>query len=53
MVVVGGVTVVFGMRHPAIVDPRPLGRTRGWLGVAALIIFLLSFTLAPIRTAGL
>jgi membrane-associated protease RseP (regulator of RpoE activity) len=43
----------FGMRHPAIYDPSPPGRTRSWLGVAALIIFLLSFTLAPIRTAGL
>jgi membrane-associated protease RseP (regulator of RpoE activity) len=42
-----------GMRHPTIVDPSPLGRTRNWLGVAALIIFILSFTLAPIRTAGL
>jgi membrane-associated protease RseP (regulator of RpoE activity) len=43
----------FGMRHPAIYDLTPLGRTRSWLGFAALIIFLLSFTLAPIRTSGL
>ncbi len=42
----------FGMRHPAIFDPNPVGRTRNWLGVAALIVFLLSFTLAPVRTAG-
>ncbi len=41
-----------GMRHPAIVDPTPLGRTRSWLGFAALIIFLLTFTLAPIGIAG-
>ncbi len=47
------VLLFIGMRHPTIVDPSPLGRTRGWLGLAALIIFLLSFTLAPIRTAGL
>ena len=45
--------LIFGMRHPAIVDPSPVGRTRTWLGVLALIIFILSFTAAPIRTAGL
>ena len=44
----------FGMRHPAIVDPEPGGPRRArWLGIAALIIFILSFTAAPIRTAGL
>lgn len=44
--------IFFGMRHPAIVDPSPIGRTRSWLGFAALVIFILSFTAAPIRTAG-
>jgi membrane-associated protease RseP (regulator of RpoE activity) len=44
--------LIFGMRHPAIVDPSPVGRTRAWLGVLALVIFLLSFTAAPIRTVG-
>ncbi len=44
--------LIFGMRHPAIVDPSPVGRTRAWLGVLALAIFILSFTAAPIRTAG-
>jgi membrane-associated protease RseP (regulator of RpoE activity) len=44
--------LIFGMRHPAIVDPSPVGRTRAWLGVLALVIFILSFTAAPIRTAG-
>jgi membrane-associated protease RseP (regulator of RpoE activity) len=44
--------LIFGMRHPAIVDPSPVGRTRTRLGVLALIIFLLSFTAAPIRTVG-
>ncbi len=39
----------FGMRHPAIVDPSPLSRLARWLGFAALVIFILSFTLAPIR----
>ncbi len=44
--------IVFGMRHPAIVDPSPVGRERSWLGVLALVILILSFTAAPIRTAG-
>jgi membrane-associated protease RseP (regulator of RpoE activity) len=48
-----GVLLLLGMRHPAIVDPGRLSRTRQWLGLAALIIFILTFTLAPIRTAGL
>ena len=43
------ILLFFGMRHPAIVDPAPLGRTRAWLGAAALAMFLLSFTAAPIR----
>ena len=43
----------FALRHPAIVDPSPIGRTRGRLALLALIIFVLSFTLAPIRPAGL
>ena len=47
------VLLFIGMRHPAIVDPSPLSPKRRWLGLAALIIFILSFTLAPIRTAGL
>ena len=39
----------FGMRHPAIFDPTPLDRTRKWLGWISLIIFLLCFTVEPIR----
>jgi membrane-associated protease RseP (regulator of RpoE activity) len=39
-----------GMRHPAIVDPTPVGRTRTWLAILALVIFILSFTPVPIRT---
>lgn len=42
---------LFGMRHPTIVDPSPLSRTRRWLGFLALLIFILSFTPAPVRTA--
>lgn len=43
----------FGMRHPSIVDPYPLGRVRSWLGFAALVVFVLSFTVSPIRINGL
>jgi membrane-associated protease RseP (regulator of RpoE activity) len=39
----------FGMRHPAIFDPTPLDRTRKWLGWISLIMFLLCFTVEPIR----
>ncbi len=44
--------LIFGMRHPSMVDPTPLGRSRCWLGALALIVFILSFTAAPIRTVG-
>ena len=43
----------FGMRHPVIYDPYPIGRVRTWLGVAALIILILTFTLSPVRANGL
>jgi membrane-associated protease RseP (regulator of RpoE activity) len=39
----------FGMRHPVIYDQQGVGSQRSWLGVAALAIFILTFTLAPIR----
>jgi membrane-associated protease RseP (regulator of RpoE activity) len=39
----------FGMRHPAIYDSRPLGRGRLAIAWLALIIFVLCFTLEPIR----
>ncbi len=45
------VLLLIGMRHPTIIDPGKLSPTRRWLGLAALIIFILTFTLAPIRTA--
>jgi membrane-associated protease RseP (regulator of RpoE activity) len=48
-----GVLFFFGMRHPSIYDPRPIGRLRTWLGIAALAIFILSFTVSPARTNGL
>lgn len=42
----------FGMRHPAIYDPTELGAGRTKLAALSLIIFLLSFTLAPIAYTG-
>jgi membrane-associated protease RseP (regulator of RpoE activity) len=45
--------LIFGMRHPAIYDPSPLGFNRRRLAALALIIFLLCFTLAPVAyTSG-
>lgn len=45
-----GLLFLFGLRHPVIIDPTPLSRTRRWLGLAALIILILSFTPTPIRS---
>ncbi len=42
--------LIFAMRHPAIVDPKPLTRTRIWLAVVALAVFILSFTVEPVGT---
>jgi membrane-associated protease RseP (regulator of RpoE activity) len=39
-----------GMRHPFIYDHAPLDKTRVRLGVIALLVFLLSFSLAPVRS---
>jgi membrane-associated protease RseP (regulator of RpoE activity) len=39
----------FALRHPVIYDITKLDRNRVVLGVAALAIFLLTFTLAPLR----
>jgi len=39
-----------GMRHPFINDRAPLDKTRIRLGVLALLVFLLSFSLAPVRS---
>jgi len=44
---------LFARRHPPLFDPRPLGRARTWLGIAALVILILSFTASPVRTTGL
>jgi membrane-associated protease RseP (regulator of RpoE activity) len=39
----------FGLRHPVIYDDTKLDKNRTALGLAALAIFLLTFTLAPLR----
>jgi len=39
----------FALRHPTIFDDTPLDRNRVLLGLAALAVFLLTFTLVPIR----
>jgi membrane-associated protease RseP (regulator of RpoE activity) len=46
-----GILFFFAMRHPPIVDRTPVGTVRGWLAIASLIIFILSFTPVPIRTS--
>jgi membrane-associated protease RseP (regulator of RpoE activity) len=42
------ILLLFGMRHPMVYDATPLGAGRRRLGLLALLIFLLSFTLAPV-----
>lgn len=39
----------FGMRHPAIYDHTPLARGRTILGLLALLLFVICFTVEPIR----
>ena len=39
----------FALRHPVICDATRLDRNRVLLGLAALVIFLLTFTVVPIR----
>ena len=39
----------FALRHPTIFDDTPLDRNRVLLGITALAIFVLTFTLVPIR----
>lgn len=39
---------LIGLRHPAPLDSwTPLGKTRRWIGVLTLVIFLLTFTPVP------
>lgn len=39
----------FGMKHPAMVDPTPIGSGRTKLAFVALAVLILSFTPSPIR----
>jgi membrane-associated protease RseP (regulator of RpoE activity) len=44
----GGVLLLIGMRHPAVVDPGlPLDSRRRWIALIGLIVFILCFTPAP------
>lgn len=49
-----GLLFVFGWRHPAVWDEsEPLDRTRRWLALLALVVFVLCFTPAPIEPLDL
>jgi membrane-associated protease RseP (regulator of RpoE activity) len=39
----------FGMKHPRLYDPTPVGRGRGQLAVLALLILVVSFLPTPVR----
>jgi membrane-associated protease RseP (regulator of RpoE activity) len=39
----------FGMRHPSVVDPEPIGPTRTKLALFAALMLLVCFTPSPIR----
>ena len=43
------VAMFFFRRHPLIHDSQPLGRERTWLAVLSVILFVLSFSLVPVR----
>ena len=44
-----GLLFFFALRHPTIYDMSSMGANRVKLGLAALVIFLLTFTLVPIH----
>jgi membrane-associated protease RseP (regulator of RpoE activity) len=49
-----GMLLVFGPRHPRVVDEEmPLDSSRLWLAAFALLMFALCFTPAPIQPAAL
>ena len=49
-----GMLLVFGPRHPRVIDEEvPLDRSRLWLAAFALLMFVLCFTPAPIQPAAL
>ncbi len=43
---------LIGVRHPPVFEHEPLDRRRRWLALAALAVFALSFTPAPVSLAG-
>ncbi len=47
----GGLLLLIGMRHPAVLDPGPpLDRSRRWVAACGLGVFLLCFTPVPFHT---
>ena len=46
------ILALFGLRHPIIFDPTPMGPERTRLGWLALAMLILCFTLSPIRSGG-
>jgi membrane-associated protease RseP (regulator of RpoE activity) len=43
---------IFASRNPSIYDPRPVRGVRVWLGLLAVLIFVLCFVPVPLRTNG-
>lgn len=43
------VLLLFVLKHPVICDEAKVGPARVWLGLAALVVLVLSFTPAPLR----
>jgi membrane-associated protease RseP (regulator of RpoE activity) len=53
-VLIVGMLLLFGPRHPRVIDEEiPLDRSRLWLAAFALLMFVLCFTPAPIQPAAL
>jgi hypothetical protein len=44
--------LIFGLRHPSVIDSKRLGSGRKRLGWLALAIFLLCFMVAPISNSA-
>ena len=43
----GVLLLLLGLRHPSVMDPEPLGKSRRWVAVLALLMLLLCFTPVP------
>lgn len=47
----GGLLLLIGVRHPAVLDPGPpLDRRRKWVAALGLMVFVLCFTPVPFHT---